>query len=408
MITLFKTKADCCGCGACVSICPKNAISFKNDEYGFAYPVIDTELCIECAQCNKVCAFQNNDKENTPLKAYAAAVNDDEKIMKSTSGGAFAVLADEVLNQGGIVFGAAIEKDNDAFTVHHIDIDSTDDLHKILKSKYVQSSTNDGYIKAKQYLDSGKTVLYSGTPCQIAGLKGYLKKDYNNLITADLVCHGVPSPDLFNSYIKQVEQRENITVTGFDFRNKEKGWEHFNKIKGINDDKLKYISFNSDSINYSYMDLFLKRITLRENCYTCKYASANRPADITLGDYWGIGNVHSEWLTENGGALNSDTGISCVILNTQKGIDFFESVRHNFISYESNFDEAASGNTQLRHPADLPENRQEIMDIYKNSGYSKLEQRYQKHLDREDAKAKIKKLVPKKLWNKAKKILKGQ
>lgn len=407
MIELFKNKTDCCACGACVSICPKSAISFKNDEYGFAYPEIDRALCIECGMCKRVCAFQNKDKENSPVDAYAAAVNDSKKIMNSTSGGAFAVLAEETLKQEGIVFGAALEKENDLFTVHHIAIDNINDLQKILKSKYVQSATEDCYIKAKEYLDKGKLVLYSGTPCQIAGLKGYLGRTYDNLITVDLICHGVPSLDLFRNYIAEIEKRENISITDFQFRDKEKGWDLFNRIEYTDsNNSQKYTSFNSESINYSYMDLFMELNSLRENCYTCKYAGANRPADITIGDYWGINKVHSEWLVENGGKLNSKKGISCVILNTEKGIDFFKRIKPQIIYYKSDFTEIAQGNTQLRHPAELSPKRQEILEKYKANGYAVIEKDYKKYLSREKIKDKIKKLIPNKIWNRLKQLLK--
>lgn len=400
MIELYKNKADCCACGACASICPKNAISLESDEYGFAYPVINNDLCIQCSQCIKVCAFQNRDRENTPFDAYAAAVNDSEKIMHSTSGGLFAVLAEEVLRQNGIVFGAAIEKVNGLFCVHHIAVETAEELPKILKSKYVQSATEDCYKTAKKHLDSGRFVLYSGTPCQIAGLKGYLKKNYDNLLTVDIVCHGVPSIDLFRKYISEIEKREGFEITDFQFRDKETGWGHFNKIeyRDINN-KLNSASFDSSSLNYSYMDLFLQMNSLRENCYTCKYTGPNRPADITLGDFWGIKEAHSECLIENGGALDSKKGISCVVINTDKGLEFFDKIKPYILYYKSSFLQVSKGNEKLRHPARLSPQRKEVLDNIKNNGYASIEKDYQKHLNKQKIKQNIKKLVPKKLWS---------
>lgn len=408
MINLFENKKDCCGCGACANICPRSAISFKNDEYGFAYPEINRSLCIECGMCKRVCAFQNKEKENKPLCAYAACINDSEKIMNSTSGGAFAALAEAVLKGGGIVFGAALEKDKDGFIVRHIDVDSTDNLGKILKSKYVQSKTEKAFLKAKEYLENGKTVLYSGTPCQIAGLKGFLGKEYENLFTADLVCHGVPDITLFRDYIKSIEKRENIKITDFSFRDKNQGWEHLaNYTYTAPNGTSATHCINTSSIDYSYLYAFLKKIPLRENCYTCKYAGSNRPADITLGDFWGIEREHPNMLTKNGGKLDSGNGISCVIINTQKGSELFAAASNRFIMYKSTFENAARGNTQLRHPADLPPERQTILNGYKSNRYGCIENLYAKHLSAEKTKAKIKKLVPKKLWNKAKQVIKG-
>lgn len=408
MIKLFENKSDCCACGACVSVCPKSAISLKNDEYGFVYPEIDSALCVECGRCKKVCSFQNKATENMSVEAYAAAVNDDDKIMRSTSGGTFAVLAEEMLRRGGVVFGSALEMENNCFNVHHIAVENIKDLPKILKSKYVQSATEDCYIKAKQYLDNGRCVLYSGTPCQIAGLKGYLGKKYDNLLTVDLVCHGVPSLQLFRCYITQIEKRENIKITDFQFRDKEKGLDFFNKLDFTDKNgENKSISYNNKSVNFSYTDSFLKLENLRENCYTCKYACANRPADITIGDYWGINKVHDEWLKQNGGKLNHDKGISCVILNTQKGIDCFDTVKQHMITYKSNFEEVSQYNAQLKAPSVLSPTREKILEGFKNNGYEYIENSYIKYLSKEKAKAKIKKLVPTKIWDKAKEIIKG-
>lgn len=222
-IVLFDDKKDCCGCGACMNVCPKNAIRMAEDEVGFVYPEIDQNLCIGCGACKKACGYQMQPMMQKSEAVYAAASNDDNLLRKSASGGAFAVLAENVLKKGGVVYGAALPLENGKLEPKHLRIDTVERLTELQGSKYVQSAIGDTYAQAKKDLLDGKSVLFSGTPCQIAGLKQYLKKDYENLLTVDIICHGVPSKRFFQSFMEDYGKKLGGTITEFYFRDKSKG-----------------------------------------------------------------------------------------------------------------------------------------------------------------------------------------
>ena len=205
-IKLFKEKNDCCACGACLNICPKQAISMQKDEYGFLYPQIDKGKCIKCGLCLKTCAFQNSELKNIPIKTYAAQ-SDNTDLKESASGGIFASIATNVLREGGVVYGAAMEMENDKLIVRHIAVENDADLIKLQGSKYVQSSTEKIYQDVKKKLNDNRLVLFSGTPCQVDGLNSYLGKTYDNLITIDIICHGVPNNQMFQDYIALLEEK---------------------------------------------------------------------------------------------------------------------------------------------------------------------------------------------------------
>ncbi|NMA84106.1 MAG: 4Fe-4S dicluster domain-containing protein, partial [Epulopiscium sp.] len=272
MIELFNQKKNCCNCAACMNICPKQAITIKTDEDGFSFPMINRDLCIECGLCNNVCAFQNIPiSGNVPISTYVAINKDMDVLSASASGGIFGALASLILDKNGVVFGCAF---NNKMEPKHICIDNLLDMKKIQGSKYVQSDINTTYIEAKRYIKNGRYVLFTGTPCQIAGLKSFLGKDYNNLITADIICHGVPSADFFKGYIKYLEDKLKGKVIDLKFRDKSKGWGHIEKViykkDGIIKEKL------IQPFNSYYHSYFLKGDILRENCYECKYACSSR------------------------------------------------------------------------------------------------------------------------------------
>lgn len=389
---LFENKVDCCGCGACLNICPKRAISMQEDEYGFLYPQIDKKLCVACGCCKLVCSFQNIEEEHTPLETYAAVSCDKEQRRNSASGGIFSAIASSVIAESGIVFGAAFEKD---WSVRHIAVERFSDIYRIQGSKYAQSNIGDTYILAGQYLNRGKKVVYSGTPCQIAGLYGYLGKDYDNLMTVDVICHGVPNNRMLQEYIQLIGEKNRGTVTAFTFRDKSSGW-------GINgsveiDGKRKKKIWQSSS---SYFYYFLKGWIYRENCYKCKYACSHRPADITIGDYWGIEKVHPEYLGKSG--WNEAEGISVIIANTQKGQDYLKNVDECIELKRSNFENAAADNNQLNHPCDSGM-RIEILDDYFQGGWFALEKRFNHNIGWRRYSSKIKSLLPQSI----KRVLKG-
>ena len=376
-IKLFKNKKDCCACGACMNICPKSAITMQEDEYGFVYPQIDSEKCILCGMCKSVCAYQNTLVAEHEKTVYAAATKDDELIMKSASGGIFAQMAKTVLDDDGIVFGCSLEYENEALNPKHIWIDSEKDLYKLQGSKYVQSEISNTYKEVKTFLEEGKKVLFSGTPCQIHGLKSFLKKNYANLITIDIICHGVPSAKFFKEYISHYEHKYNGKIIDYKFRDKKHGQgmlQAFFVAKNNGQKKIVRI----DGAKTGYMWEFLNSNTYRENCYECKYAREDRISDITIGDFWGVCIEHSSCLA--GSEMNKNKGISCVILNTDKGKGFFGSVSDAITYFKSDIEKAAKHNEQLRHPSKLTYKRKQLLECYKNGGYKEFERYYKKDI----------------------------
>lgn len=381
---LFENRKDCCGCGACANICPNNAISMKEDEYGFIFPVIDEKICINCHMCQKVCAFQNIDESNLPLKTWVAVTKNKESLKKSASGGVFFTLAKEFVKENNCAVGAAFD---DAFNLKHIIAEDIDTLTKLQGSKYTQSNTEFVYREIKIKLNNGKKVLFSGCPCQVAGLKAFLGREYENLITIDLICHGVPSNKSFKDYIAVLQKKNGVQIESFNFRDKRYGW-------GING-----TAFTSDNKNVkalctssSYLYYFSHGLTYRENCYKCKYASKNRPSDITIGDYWGIEKEHSELLNKK--VIDESKGVSVVIANTQKGIDLVERNAELFYLYESTFEKAARSNAQLNHPIECDPKREDIIELYKISGWNAVEERFNKNIGIKKYSSQIKSLFP--------------
>lgn len=385
-IILFDEKKNCCYCTACKNICPKNAIDMYLDEYGFEYPKINKEKCILCGLCKRVCAFQNIKEENTPIETYVGVAKDKDIILKSASGGIFSTIAQIYLEKGGIVFGAAFDNN---FNLIHIPIKDSKELYKLQGSKYVQSNTLKTYKEVKKLLKEGKEVLYSGTPCQIAGLKGYLMENYSNLLTIDIICHGVPSSKFFKDYIEILKRKLKGEIVDFKFRDKEVSWEKNGSvkynIKGIIKKKRIYASESSYYYYFSKCDCF------RESCYNCKYTSENRPGDITLGDYWGIEKVHPELLEKE--KIREENGISVIIVNTIKGKEVIES-SDKFYRFVSSFSKARIKNEQLNSPSKKGENYKKVMNLYKNYGYLAVESLYNKQVGIRKYKSRIKTFIP--------------
>ena len=285
-------KKDCCGCSACVQRCPKNCIRMYPDEEGFLYPSIDETLCVDCGLCEKVCPVLNKGDERIPVRAVAIK-NDDENIrLNSSSGGAFTALAIKILNEGGVVFGARF---NDEWEVVHDYIENADNLHLFRGSKYVQSYIGVTYLQAESFLKNGRKVLFSGTSCQIAGLKRFLGREYENLLTVDVICHGVPSPIVWKDYLDDLISRKKIKgvssledISTVSFRSKVTGWHIFSmEITGRSGGKL------SEPLSKNvFMQGFLNNMYLRPSCYDCPARKGKSGSDISLGDYWGVENHH--------------------------------------------------------------------------------------------------------------------
>ena len=385
---LKREEAECCGCGACFQICPKDAIRMEKDGYGFSYPVIDEEKCIGCSKCVEACSFKNRKKRESDINplAFAAIDRCNESLKRSASGGVFAATAKYILEEEGYVFGAALVLENGQISVKHIEICDINSVQLLQGSKYVQSDIGKTYIAVRQRLQEGKKVLFCGTPCQVDGLKGFLKKDYQNLYTIDLICHGVPSMELLRSYIEKMEQKNHMKVTNIEFRNKDFGWGLLAKIDFVNkygkEESKHYLPIES-----SYYKMFLEGLIYRKSCYNCKYTSNQRTGDITIGDYWGIGKIYPDMPKEK-----IDRGVSCLLINTEKGNELVKQL--DIEIYEANYDEIKKENHQLYTSVKFPDCWETIMENYKSKGYSAIEEYYKKTWKKERYVMNLKRTIP--------------
>lgn len=304
--------ADCCGCFSCKNICPSGAISFSFDKEGFWYPEVDQKKCIDCGKCVKSCPCVQKPKVLRVKNTIACAAKELQELMSSSSGGIFAVLAREVLKEGGYVCGAAFDEN---FAVVHKIIDLENQLKEIKGTKYVQSKIGSVYSEIKSLLKNGNKVLFSGTPCQVAGLKSFLDRDYDNLITIDLICHGVPSPRIWKEYLDEIS--ENRVVKSVNFRNKQ---------NGISNATIDIVFQNGESISENVADNpyykgFLKNLYLRPSCFECKFKGLKRCSDITIGDFWAVKEYYPEF--------DSKYGTSAVILRSKKSKELYERIKCN-------------------------------------------------------------------------------
>ncbi len=342
---------DCCSCGACYNKCPVGAITMQENEEGFLVPVIDKNKCTNCGLCVKVCPSLNVQYNNTDKPECYAAMADDEIRMKSSSGGIFTLLAEDILDKGGYVCGAAFD---DNWNVHHIIVDNKNDLEKLRGSKYVQSDTEDCYKKIKKLLDEDKYVLFSGCPCQVAGLYSFLGKNYEKLYTVDILCHGSPSRGVWKKYLNENFNKNEIKRINFRDKNKI-GWSCSHcTISTKNGD---------DIVTDDFTKLFHASINLRESCYDCKYSKKPRPADITLGDFWGISEYKKD--------LNDDKGLSFVLTNNAKGKFLFDNnlkkVKKWAINLQENYNNGHQKFGLKMHPK-----RQKFFRLVKKYKYSQI------------------------------------
>lgn len=319
-------KHNCCGCSACAQACPKQCILMKQDVEGFLYPQVNTSSCIDCGLCEKVCPFNHPYEARTPMHTYAA-INNNEKIrMESSSGGIFTLLAEQILNDGGVVFGARFDE-NWQVTIDYTE--SIEGLAVFRGSKYVQARVGDTYAKCAKFLKAGRKVLYSGTPCQIAGLKHYLRKEYDNLLAVDFVCHGVPSPKVWEKYLQEVVGT--VNVQGVAMRDKQhEGWKRFNFVLDYQKEE-KMITLSSWHQENDYMNAFLRDMILRPSCYACKTRECRSHSDITIADFWGIQNILSQ--------MDDDKGTGLVMIHTEKGKDYvpFDKMQYDEVTFEEGY-----------------------------------------------------------------------
>ena len=351
-------KNKCTGCTACYNICPKGAIEMKEIN-GFKYPYIDNNKCINCGLCKKICPIhkKNNDSLN---KCYVGYSNDIKDLEKSSSGGIFPLIARNILNDNGIVIGASFKNNK----LSHIIIDNIKDLDKLKGSKYLQSDLSSIFKYIKENINN-KKILFVGTPCQVGGLKSYLKKDYENLICIDLICHGVPSPKLFDKYVKYLEDNNNDKLKNYNFRDKKTGWDTYSNTATFKNKKYTELASSN-----SYMKLFLKDIALRESCYDCNFKLGNKYSDITLGDFWNVQKYYPD--------MYNKKGVSAIIINTEKGNHLFNIIKDSITYKECNIDEILKGNPSLKYSSIKPINRDNFFKDLNTLSFNEINNKYTK------------------------------
>ncbi len=351
-------KQQCSGCTACYNICPVSCISMCPDEEGFLYPEIDTAKCIDCKQCVAVCQAYYDITKSPDRQRYYAVKNKDAVRVESSSGGIFTALSDAILSKGGVVAGAFMD---DNFTISHFIACNTEERNLLRGSKYAQSNLSDIFSQIRTMLIAGEQVMFVGTPCQVEGLNLFLRKKYDNLITCDLVCHGVASPKVFHSFISYIQEKGKDKLVKFHFRDKELGWKGY-KVSAIYENKKIKNKLWLRSFNY----LFSQNYINRPVCSQCKYISYDRCSDITIGDYWGIERYYPEF--------EDKLGVSLTLANPKKGEDLFQSVQKELIYFEIKKEEAYQ-NSFGRLPK-VNQKRKAFWDCYRQASYRDAIKKY--------------------------------
>jgi coenzyme F420-reducing hydrogenase beta subunit len=359
---IYERKEECCGCTACKSICPKQAISMIPDKEGFLYPSINQELCIECDLCKKVCPFSDNYRTSgnydQPL-VYAAKHKDDNVRMNSSSGGMFTAISDYILDIDGVVYGAAFDE---KFVVRHQKAETAEERNKFRGSKYVQSNLIGVFEDIKKELKKERTVLFTGTPCQNAGLRSYLHNNYENLYLCDIVCHGTPSPLIFEDYKSFMQNKYKSRIKELSFRDKLLGW----RSQAVGIQFINQKAYTKEASEDIFYRLFLTNMILRESCYNCKFCNLTRPSDITIADFWGVEKSMPDF--------DDNIGISLVLINSPKGQQLFESVSKDLYYRESNTIDCLQHN--LHSPSQPSPRRNKFWQDYKNKGFEYVLKKY--------------------------------
>lgn len=353
-------KYLCSGCTACQAICPVNAIKMVMDEEGFKYPKIDTEKCIDCGACKKVCPNVKKSSENSILNVYGAKHKKIEERETSRSGAAFIAISDYILENGGIVYGCVLNKD---FSVSHARATNKEERDLFKGSKYVQSNIEGIINDIKKDLKDGRTVLFSGTACQVAGVKSAIPNVLQeNLYCCDLICHGVPSTKVYEDFLDYMEKTQGKKIKEFIFRDKSFGWSvHYETM--IFDD-------NSKVSTQYFRNLFLRHNILRPACHKCNYANPNRPADITIADFWGIDEISPEFYDE--------IGVSLVIINSEKGNKIFEIAKKDLNIVDCSIEDCIKHTYTLNQPTPEALERKEFWKDYKEKDFSYIINKYAK------------------------------
>lgn len=358
----ITNKADCCGCSACLNACPKNCISMEADSEGFLYPSVDTTQCIHCGLCEKVCSFNNELplRERKP-ETYAAKIKDDAIRNSSSSGGIFSALADKIFEDDGVVYGVSMNEDMKS--ARHIRVDKKENFSQLRGSKYLQSSLGNTYRQVKDDLEHGKYVLFSGVPCQIDGLKLFLRKEYENLLTVEVICHGVPSPSLWKKYCEHLENKFSAKIESVNFREKRNGWKKFGLVEE-GENISQYLGLGQDP----YMQMFLRNYCLRPSCYQCKAKKFESMADITIADFWGINKVLPK--------MDDDKGTSLVLIQTAKGEKIFGNIGKNCIVCKTDYEQSIRENPAYYKSVERPEERDCFFNDMNSMDFEGLQKKY--------------------------------
>lgn len=352
MITITD-KHNCCGCSACASICPKHCITMQEDSEGFLYPMVDIDICVDCHLCERVCPCVNLEQSQNPIECFGAKNNDDSIRRQSSSGGMFTAIAEGVILNGGIVFGAAFDNE---WKVVHTYTETIDGIAAFRGSKYVQSSICDSFKQVEAYLKEGREVLFSGTPCQVSGLIRFLRKNYDNLLTIEVVCHGVPSPKIWREYLSSLRLKN---IGSISHKDKTTGWREYSfTIKDVNHK----IVFTEKAKDNKYMMAFIRNLTLRPSCFSCPAKSGRSHADITIADYWGIEHLIPE--------LDDNKGTSFICVNTPKGLALINNL--NIQKIRADFQKATPYNPCIVMSTIEPFDRKQFWIKYEKHGINAL------------------------------------
>jgi coenzyme F420-reducing hydrogenase beta subunit len=359
----IERKEDCCGCRSCEQICPQQCISMQEDFEGFRYPAVNDKKCVHCGLCLTHCPMITDPVVSNRLKepeVFAARLKDDALLMQSSSGGMFTAFAKSILKQKGVVFGCAFDEN---LVARHICVEKEVELERLRGSKYVASDPNSVYTQVRRFLKENRKVLFTGCGCQIAGLRKFLGKDYENLLTMEIICHGTPSQKLFSKHIEHLSQKMGEKILSYEFRNKQEGWGLNYKTKTKTKTKTIFLPADKDP----YYASFLRGKTYRPCCFECHFAKQERMADITVGDFWGIELFHPDFYDYR--------GVSGLMLNTVAGQNAWKLLQTEVVAIPSNFAEFSRRNGNLIRPTKRPEARENIYQSLDNLSYAEFSER---------------------------------
>ena len=360
----LASEIECTGCTACYSVCPNNCIKMNGDSFGFPRPVIDKAQCVKCGLCQNACPVVQKRSFTTidGIRTYAAYSKDENIRYTSSSGGIFSEIAISVLDQGGVIWGAAYDA---SFAVRHIAVESRDELHKLQGAKYSQSELGDAFSQIKQQLIRGRQVLFCGSPCQVYGLKGFLTKEYDNLICVDFVCHSIPSPYAWKKYLDYRSKSDSPGEhpSSINMRSKITGWSHYGYSVLIDYEHEKYMARSNQDL---YMKLFVGGYISRSSCANCKFKGFERASDLTIGDCWGVWNFAPQ--------MDDDKGTSLVIVHTEKGKEFFLGISDRINTLPISKKEALESNKAISNSQKVSADRNKSLKMAVTGKYTLLEQ----------------------------------